>query len=169
VTFEEFISNRLNALLRYATVISCDPHLAEDITQDVLIRVQSRWTRIRDLDAPEPYVKRMLLNEFLSWRRRKAARQVPLAREALEPFMPPAPDPTGGRDERDAVVSLIARLPPKQRAAVALRYYEDLTDQQIAELLGCRTATVRSHISHALATLRDTLPTMLAPTTRSLS
>jgi RNA polymerase sigma-70 factor (sigma-E family) len=158
VTFEEFVSARLGPLVRYATVVTWDPHLAEDITQEVLVRAQARWSRIGRLDAPEQYVKRMVLNEFLSWRRRRAARLIPLSRESLDLVAPPVPDGATAWDERDAALRLIARLPRRQRAAIALRYYEDLSDEQIAEMLGCRTVTVRSHISRALATLRTALP-----------
>jgi RNA polymerase sigma-70 factor (sigma-E family) len=165
VTFEEFLATRLGALVRYATVITCDPHLAEDITQDVLVRAHARWHRIGRLDAPERYVRRMVLNDFLSWRRRRSARQVPLSREALDALAPPMPDPAALHDLRDAVLRLIAALPPKQRAALALRFYEDLSDEEIADLLGCRTVTVRSHISRALAKLRNTMPAALAPAT----
>jgi RNA polymerase sigma-70 factor (sigma-E family) len=164
VTFDEFVAFRLGALLRYATVVTCDPHLAEDIIQDVLVRVRARWGRICQLDAPERYVKRMVLNEFLSWRRRRAARVVPLAREQLDLFAKPVADPAVGWDERDAVLRLVAALPPRQRAAVVLRFYEDLPDDEIADLLGCRSVTVRSLISRALATLRRSLPNPLAAT-----
>jgi RNA polymerase sigma-70 factor (sigma-E family) len=161
VTFDEFVAFRLGALLRYATVVTCDSHLAEDITQDVLVRAQARWERISTVDAPERYVKRMILNEFLSWRRRRAARVVPLAREQLDLLAVPTADPAHALDERDAVLRLVAALPPRQRAAVALRFYEDLPDNEIADLLGCRTVTVRSLISRALAALRTSLPTPL--------
>lgn len=161
MTFDEFISARLTALVRYATVVSCDPHLGEDIAQEVLVRAHARWSRIGGLDAPEQYVKRMIVNEFLSWRRRRAASLVPLARESLDALAVPAPDPTLARDERDVMLRAIATLPPRQRAAVALRYYDDVNDEQIAELLGCRIGTVRSLISRALATLRTSLPTPL--------
>jgi RNA polymerase sigma-70 factor (sigma-E family) len=158
VTFEEFISARLGALIRYATVVTWDAHLAEDITQDVLVRARARWGRISRLDAPELYVKRMVVNEFLSWRRRRAATTVPLSGEELARVGPAGPDRMAELDERDVVLRLIATLPPKQRAAIALRYYEDLTDEEIADILGCRAVTVRSHISRALATLRSALP-----------
>ena len=159
MTFEEFIAVRLGALVRYATVVTWDPHLAEDITQDVLLKARARWARIGALDAPEQYVKRMVLNEFLSWRRRRAARQIPLSHEALSGLVESAQDDMAAFDERDAVTRLIAKLPPKQRAAIALRFYEDLTHEQIADLLGCRTVTVRAYISRALATLREAVPT----------
>jgi RNA polymerase sigma-70 factor (sigma-E family) len=162
VTFEEFVAARLGALVRYATVVTWDPHLAEDITQDVLVRAQARWSRIERLDAPEPYVKRMIVNEFLSWRRRRATRVVPLSREVLDGLAPAVPDHSGHWDERDAFLRLIATLPPKQRAVIALRFYEDLPHEQIADIIGCRTVTVRTHLSRALATLRTAMPTSLA-------
>ena len=161
MTFEEFVSARLGALVRYATVVTWDPHLAEDITQIVLVRASARWSRIARLNAPEMYVKRMVLNEFLSWRRRKAARLVPLDRAALDLLAAPAPDAFSPYDERDAMLRLIAALPPRQRAVIALRFYEDLSIEQIADLLGCRTVTVRTHLARALATLRGALPTAL--------
>jgi RNA polymerase sigma-70 factor (sigma-E family) len=158
VTFEEFVAARLGSLVRYATVVTWDPHLAEDIIQNVLVRAQARWSRIGRLDAPELYVKRMVVNEFLSWRRRRAAQSIPLPGESLDVLMPVAPDPTTGRDERDAMLRLIATLPPRQRAVIALRFYEDLAVEQIADLLGCRAVTVRTHLSRALAALQQALP-----------
>jgi RNA polymerase sigma-70 factor (sigma-E family) len=158
VTFEEFVSARLGTLVRYATVVTWDPHLAEDITQNVLVKASARWSRIARMSAPELYVKRMVLNEFLSWRRRKAAHLVPLDRAPIDALAAPAPDAIGPYDERDAMLRLIAALPPKQRAVIALRFYEDLSTEQIADLLGCRTVTVRTHLSRALATLRGAMP-----------
>jgi RNA polymerase sigma-70 factor (sigma-E family) len=162
VTFEEFVSARLSALVRYATVVTWDPHLAEDIIQNVLVRAQARWPRISRMDAPEHYVKRMVVNEFLSWRRRRAAQSVPLA--DIGALLPGAPDPTAQRDEREAMLQLIATLPPRQRAVIALRFYEDLSVEQIAEILGCRTVTVRTHLMRALATLQTSLPAPLVTT-----
>ncbi|HLL65253.1 MAG TPA: SigE family RNA polymerase sigma factor [Micromonosporaceae bacterium] len=161
MTFDEFIATRLGAIVRYATVVTCDPHLAEDIAQDVLVRAHARWARIGGLDAPEQYVKRMVVNEFLSWRRRRASRVVPVSGESLADLTPAQLDQTHAHAERDAVLRVLATLPARQRAAIALRFYEDLDDEQIAEILGCRPVTVRSHISHALATLRSALPASL--------
>ncbi|MER7006697.1 SigE family RNA polymerase sigma factor [Dactylosporangium sp. NPDC000555] len=157
MTFEEFVSARFGALLRYATVVTWDLHLAEDITQNVLVRVQGRWARIARLGAPEAYVKRMIVNEFLSWRRRRAARLVPLSTEGLEALAVPLPDPAGFRDERDAMMRLIAALPRQQRAVIALRFYEDQSVEEIAGVLGCREVTVRTHLSRALTALRAAL------------
>ncbi|MDQ1287284.1 MAG: hypothetical protein QG622_849 [Actinomycetota bacterium] len=160
---------RLEPLLRYATVVTCDAHLAEDVVQDVLIRAQGRWRRIGALDAPERYVQRMIVNEFLSWRRRRATRSsVPLDPAALGRIAPSGEVPNGGLtsgnsaerqvDDREYLLRLIASLPPRQRAVIALRYYEDLSDGQIAELLNCRPTTVRSQACRALATLRRAMP-----------
>lgn len=161
MTFDDFVSARLTSLVRYATVVTWDPHLAEDITQNVLVRAHSRWGRIGGLDEPELYLKRMIVNEFLSWRRRRAARSVPLAAETLAGIMPPAPDQTAPHDDRDAMLRLIAALPPRQRAVIALRFYEDLSTGQIADVLGCRTVTVRTHLARALATLQVAAPAAL--------
>jgi RNA polymerase sigma-70 factor (sigma-E family) len=164
VTFEEFVAARLTTLVRYATVVTWDPHLAEDITQNVLVKAQARWHRIAGVDAPEQYVKRMVVNEFLSWRRLRSARVVPLARETLDGLATPLPDPTLPRDERDAMLRLIATLPARQRAVVALRFYEDLPIEEIAQIMGCRPVTVRTHLSRALAALRQALPASLVTT-----
>ena len=151
------VGARLGALLRYATAITCDPHLAEDIVQEVLLRAQRRWGRIDGLDQPEAYLRRMVLNEFLSWRRRRRAVTVgPLTLEAISAARPERHQPTVDHlEQRDAVVGLIAALPPRQRAVLALRYYEDCADAEIARLMGCSEATVRSHASRALLTRRD--------------
>ncbi|WP_433831590.1 SigE family RNA polymerase sigma factor [Actinoplanes sp. CA-015351] len=158
MTFEDFLAARLAALLRYATVLACDPHLAEDIVQEVLARAQPRWERIATADVPEAYVKRMIINELASWRRRRASRVVPLSHEALETVTAPDSDRQAELGERDAMIRRIARLPVKQRIVIALRFYEGLSDHEIAGLLGCRPATVRSHTSRALASLRANFP-----------
>lgn len=150
--FEEFVAERLDGLLRYATVLTNDPHLAQDIVQDVLLRAQQRWDGI---DAPPTYVRRMVTNEYLSWRRRAVRRMVPSSHDVLDALSPPEADPATAYDERDAMLGLLATLPRKQRAAVVLRYYENYSDAEIAAALRCGTSTVRSQISRALATLRE--------------
>ncbi|MBB2948254.1 RNA polymerase sigma factor (sigma-70 family) [Actinoplanes lutulentus] len=161
MTFEDFIAARLGALTRYATVVTWDPHLAEDIIQNVLVRAQARWPRISRMDAPEQYVKRMVVNEFLSWRRRRAAQSIPVAGDTLAAVLPAGPDVIAQRDDRDAMMRLIAGLPPRQRAVIALRFYEDLS---VAGILGCRAVTVRTHLMRALASLQNALPGTLVTT-----
>jgi RNA polymerase sigma-70 factor (sigma-E family) len=158
VSFEEFVAHRLGVLLRYATVLTCDPHQAQDIVQDVLMRVQSRWSRISAMDQAEAYVKRMVLNDFLSWRRR-VRRVRPVSLDVLDAMLAGPADQTAMVDERDELVARIAGLPPKQRAVIVLRFYEGLTDPEVADLLQCREVTVRSHASRALATLRAAMTT----------
>jgi RNA polymerase sigma-70 factor (sigma-E family) len=155
VNFDQFVAARLPALLRYATVITGDPHEAEDVVQEALVRAQTRWQSILATGVPETYVKRMVLNGYLSWRRRRSHRTVPASTDAIERAAPSVADPATAIAERDALATMIAALPPRQRAVLALRYYEDRTDAEIAELLGCREATVRSHAARALAALRS--------------
>jgi DNA-directed RNA polymerase specialized sigma24 family protein len=122
MTFEEFVTARLPAVLRFAGVLTGDRGLAEDVVQDVLIRASSRWQAIAQLDRPEAYVRKMVVNEILSWRRRSWR--------------------------------LVPKLPRRQRAVLVLRYYEGLSDLDIAAVLGCRPGTVRGYASRALAALR---------------
>ena len=159
VTFEQFAVARLPSLLRYAVVLTGDRDLAQDVVQEVLARAQVRWRRVSEADSPEAYVRRMVLNEYLSWRRSWAARNVHAAGEKLVDIG----DARGGvRDhahdvvEADALWNRLATLGRKQRAVLVLRYYEQLDDESIADLIGCSPATVRSHASRALKTLRLT-------------
>ncbi|TCO55012.1 SigE family RNA polymerase sigma factor [Actinocrispum wychmicini] len=152
--FDQFVGDRLDRLLRYATAMSCDRYLAQDIVQEVLLRAQRRWDRIAAMDAPYLYVQRMVTNEYLSWRRRRAARDIASAPGVMEALTPPVGDPATRHAERDAMRARIAVLPRKQRAAIVLRYYEDRTDAEIGTVLNCSESTVRSHISRALTALR---------------
>jgi RNA polymerase sigma-70 factor (sigma-E family) len=150
VGFEEFVALRLPALLRQATVLAGDPYLAEDVVQDVLVKAQPRWDRIRALDVPESYLRKMVVNELVSARRRVSAR---LRRERAQP-PGPVDDEAEQVGQRDALVQMIRALPARQRIVIALRYFEDMADADIAALLGCSLGTVRSQASRALASLR---------------
>ncbi|QQQ79595.1 SigE family RNA polymerase sigma factor [Saccharothrix sp. 6-C] len=148
--FGEYVVGRRPALMRFATVLTCQTWLAEDIVSDVLGRAFERWDRISVMAEPHAYVRRMVVNEYLSWRRR-LARTSP--RAEVHPDVPVG-DGADDRAQRDAMIRRLARLPRRQRAAVVLRYYAGLPDAEIAVELGCRVTTVRSQISRALATLR---------------
>ncbi|HXA59541.1 MAG TPA: SigE family RNA polymerase sigma factor [Streptosporangiaceae bacterium] len=163
MSFEEFLAARLPALLRYTTALTGDPHLAEDMVQECLVRVDRKWRKIRELDAPEQYVKRMITNEYLSWRRKRSSGESPVTDDRLGAAMAPLTDPSQSYDDRDAVWTRIAALPRRQRAVLALRFYEGLSTAEIAEVLGCSEGTVRSHVSRALAELRLDLRTEAAP------
>ncbi|WP_427886547.1 SigE family RNA polymerase sigma factor [Kribbella sp. GL6] len=141
-------------LLRLGVMLTGNEHTAEDLVQTVLARAHRKWVRISGLERPEAYLRRMVLNEFLSWRRLLKNKEVLLA----EPIDRPTYDDIGPRQaQRDAIWQLLARLPRKQRAVMVLRYYEDLPDAEIAELLGVAAATVRSNAARALSTLRQYL------------
>lgn len=153
-SFDDFVLARSGDLVRFAHALCGDRHLAEDLVQAVLARAHGRWPKIIRVERPEAYVRRMIVNEHLSWRRRRSNRELASAAPpdtALE-------DGSGQRAERDRLWQLLATLPPKQRAAVVLRYYEDLPDQQIAQVLDCSESTVRSQIARALIGLRLTVP-----------
>ena len=151
MTFEEFAASRLPAVLAFAAVLTGQRATAEDIAQEVLIRAYARWNMIGDLDRPEFYVRKMVLNEFLSWRRR-SWRLIPVG-DAADPGNSSF-DLADQYADRSALLAEIGKLPRRQRAVLVLRYYEDRSDAQIAELLGCRPATVRAYASRALAALR---------------
>ncbi|MEU7869086.1 hypothetical protein [Dactylosporangium sp. NPDC049140] len=112
LTFEEFLAARLPALSRYATALAGDPDTGADVLQDVLLKAQPRWSRIAALEEPEAYVRRMVINELVSARRRI------LARRRRESTHVPAPvaDGSDQRADRDALVRLVRALPARQRA-----------------------------------------------------
>jgi RNA polymerase sigma factor (sigma-70 family) len=120
--------------------------------QEVVIRVNARWERIGRMAEPRAYVRRMVVNEYLSWRRR-SWRSVPSG-TAEEVGDRETPDPSPAIVERLALLAELARLPRRQRAVIVLRYYEGLSDAEVAHVLGCRPATVRGYAARALAALR---------------
>ncbi len=150
MTFEQFAATRLDAVLRFAVVLTNDRGLAEDVVQDVLVRAHRRWGEIEALEHPEAYVRRMIVNEFYSWRR-KWARVVPRPADELDRA---APDHADAVTDRRTLLDEVAKLPRKQRAVLALRYFEGLPDAEIASALGCAETTVRGYAFRALKTLR---------------
>lgn len=155
VTFEDFVEARLPALMRYAVMLTGEPHTAQDLVQDTMLRVQVKWKRVVASSAPERYVRRMLTNAFVDLHRGSWLRRVVLRADPVEP--PAAADHADLAVERDQMWFWLGRLPRRQRAALVLRYYEGLSDAEIAEVMECAVGTVRAHISRALATLRETV------------
>jgi RNA polymerase sigma-70 factor (sigma-E family) len=152
MTFEEFAATRLPALLKFAAVLAGDRATAEDLSQEVLARAYTGWDRIGGLDRPDLYVRKMLLNEFLSWRRR-SWRLVPSADPGAGRASA-VPDHAYQHSERAALLAEIGKLPRQQRAVLVLRYYEGLADHEIAALLSCREASVRSLARRGLTAMR---------------
>jgi RNA polymerase sigma-70 factor (sigma-E family) len=159
--FEDFAAARLPALVRYATLLSGDPDEARDVVQEVLTRALVKWARVSRADEPYHYVHRMVTNEFLSRRRRRRVPTVPLTHDALDGPRAPVADPPGGVD--DELWQLLATLPRQHRAVLVLRYYEGLSDSEIAAVLGCRSGTVRGYASRALTALRIDLTDPVPP------
>jgi len=149
--FGNYVARQRPALMRFATILTGRTWLAEDLVSDVLGRAFERWDRISEMSEPHAYVRRMIVNEYLSWHRR-LARTAPHADVEFDTAS--VADGADERAERDEMISRLARLPRRQRAAVVLRYYLGMSDADIAAHLGCREVTVRSQISRALASLR---------------
>ena len=150
--FDAFLRHSGPALLRLGNMLTLSPAAAEDLVQETLIRVGLAWSRVRRDGNPVGYAQRTMVNLFLNERRRR--RPIPMADLPESPREDAA---LAAVDATDAVRRILVTLPPKQRAAVALRYLADLPDDAIAELLGCSPATVRSQLSRGLSTLRDHL------------
>jgi RNA polymerase sigma-70 factor (sigma-E family) len=149
--FVGFVAARGASLTRFAYVLSGgDEHLAHDLVQDTLLKAYRRWARVRGADAPDAYVRRMLVNEFLSWRRRASTRELTVAVVPDAPAVGPAPEDAVPQTD---VWFQISRMPPRQRAVLVLRYYEDLPDQEIANLLNYRVGSVRTIARRALEQL----------------
>jgi RNA polymerase sigma-70 factor (sigma-E family) len=157
--YENFVRAQLPRLLRYATMLTGEREQAADLVQDVLVKVYRRWSRISDADHPDRYVFRMVTNGYLSWRHSKSARLI-VAGDLPDEVRPD--DFASDHALREDMWQRLARLPRRQRAVVVLRYYEQLADSEIADLLGCAQATVRAHAHRALTTLRNGLAIELA-------
>jgi RNA polymerase sigma-70 factor (sigma-E family) len=150
VDFDEFTRTDLRPLLQFTRVLTGDRALAEDIVQEVLIRLHARGDQLDEIGQLGAYARRMAVNEYLGWKRKWSRQRT----TAAPPEPVPQPDHGDRYTERDWLRSELARLPRRQRAVLVLRYYAGLSDTEIADELGCSTGTVRSHASRALATLR---------------
>lgn len=151
-SFDDFVRREQAGLVRYAGLLAGSRAQGEDLVQEVLVRIFPRWRRLSGTPAERlAYVRRAVTNEHLSWRRRWSTRHIRyLPAEQLDR---PAAESTAGPDP--ALWASLQRLGPQQRAALVLRYYEGLADDEIADLLGCRPGTVRAHVSRGLAALRS--------------
>lgn len=149
--FAKFVDQRQRALLRSAWLLTGDWALAEDLVQAALARTWLRWERIRRRDDPEIYVRRVIVSTWVNWSRRKWRGERP----AYDIPDGPAPgDLASEAVARIAVQSALGSLTRRQRAVLVLRVFDDLTEAQTAEVLGCAVGTVKSTASQALAKLR---------------
>ncbi|MBB5786769.1 RNA polymerase sigma-70 factor (sigma-E family) [Jiangella mangrovi] len=150
--FHEYVASRRQPLLRLAYLLTGDTHLAEDVVQTALLQAFRQWRRVSRADQPDAYVRRMVVNAFIDRKRRHSSSEAPTAPADLPAT--PQRDHTDDHAERSVMWRSLAGLPRVQRAVLVLRFYEDLDDARIAELLGTSPSTVRSNASRALATLR---------------
>ncbi|WP_327235701.1 SigE family RNA polymerase sigma factor [Streptomyces sp. NBC_01317] len=153
-SFSSYVRARGPVLLRTARSLTANPSDAEDLLQTALTKTYVAWDRIEDHRALDGYVRRALLNTRTSqWRKRKVDEFA--CDELPEPVGLPEPDPAEQQAVHDAMWRAVMRLPDRQRAMVVLRYYEDLSEVQTAEVLGVSVGTVKSAVSRALGKLRE--------------
>ena len=153
--FRGFVAARGHALIRTAYLLTGDQHLAEDLVQTALERAVQRWSTIRDVGAAEQYVRRTMYRENISlWRRRRLT-ELPTQVVPEPRHEPPGADPADRAADRMVLRDALMRLGPKQRTVLVLRYFEDLTEQQTADLLGISVGTVKSQSHKALAAMRS--------------
>jgi len=153
MAFTEFMSTRSARLFRTAYLIVGDHQLAQDLMQESLIKTYIAWPRLRDVSNAEAYTRKTIVTTAISWRRRRSFHERPTDR------LPdtPAPDPGEAVTTHASVVAKLRTLPPRQRAAIVLRYYEDLSEAQTAEVMGCSVGAVKSQVSIGLGRLRERL------------
>ena len=148
--FDRLLRDRSAALLRTAFLLTGDRFLAEDLLQTALAKTYLRWSSLRDEAAGEAYVRKVLVSVYTRWWQRKWNGERPT--DVLPDI--DLVDPYGEADEREYVRALLADLPRRQRAVIVLRFYEDMSEKDIAEALGISAGTVKSTASAALTRLR---------------
>ena len=153
--FDEFVVAHADDLLRTAYLIVWDEAEAEDLVQECLLKVARRWPRVRRMQQPRAYARRILVNLAVDGARGRARRRSEL--ESGAAANPIAFDPLPALDTRAELLQVLGQLPVRQRAVLVLRYFNDLTEAQVAEVLGCSPGTVKSSASRGLARLREAL------------
>jgi len=153
-TFEEDAGSAWASLYRYAYLLAGNHADAEDLAQQALLKAYGAWSKVAGADSPTAYLRRTLTNTYLSQKRPKARRA-----EVLTDLPPERGSAPPGPEDRMVLWPHVKSLPPRQRAVVVLRYYEDLSEQQIADVLGCSTGNVKSTAHRALKALRAALDT----------
>jgi RNA polymerase sigma-70 factor (sigma-E family) len=152
VSFEEFVAARSRDLWRSAWLLTGDAHKAEDLLQTALVKAWRRWSSIARDGAVEGYVRRALVTTYTDWWRRKWTGEVPTAELPERARVDHAAHQV---ELRRDVLTALATLTRGQRAVIVLRYFDDLTEAQTAEALGCSVGTVKSQTSRAMAALRE--------------
>ena len=151
--FAEFVAGALPRLLRFGHVLTGNPAAAEDLVQTALGRSLRAW-RLHRIDDPQAFVRKVMVNSYASWYRRQGSREIVTADL---PSRDSTDDSSARLDDRDAVWRALLGLPPRQRAVVVLRYYEDLSELEIAAVMGTTAGTVKSQSARALRRLAEIL------------
>ena len=152
--FTAYVRARQGSLIRFARFVTSDPDLAKDLVQDALLKAYLHWDRICELESPDAYVRRIIVNQHTSvwrtlWRRHEVTNSRLVELSAGPCVEPPPHDPD--------LWAPIVKLSPMQRATVVLYYYEGLSEAEIAQYFGCSIGSVKTHLSRALRRLRSTL------------
>ena len=162
--FDSFVRSRTHALLRSAYLLTGDQQLAEDLVQSTLTRTHQAWHRLTHTDNAESYARRTMYHLQVSWwRRRRVAEVLP---ERL-PDRPAGEDHAGAVSLRLALRAALLQLSPRQRAVLVLRFFEDRTEAEVADLLSISVGTVKSQTAKALARLRSIAPELADADTRN--
>lgn len=151
--FAEFVAARSAALHRTAYLMVGDRQLSQDLLQEALTKTYVAWPRLRDPSRAEAYTRKAITTTAISWYRRRSWGERP---------SDTVPDQSRASHDddvttREVLWRALQQLPPRQRAAIVLRYYEDLTEAQTAHVMGCAVGTVKSQVSAGLRKLRDHL------------
>ena len=156
--FENFVAHNTDALIRTAYLIVWDLPEAEDLVQETLLKVAGRWHRVRRMEHPVAYARRILVNLALSGADRRGRRRRELTGEA-PPERGDESRENGAIDTQDELTRALAALPPRQRTVLVLRYFLDLPEAEVAAAMKCSLGTVKSTASRGLARLEQTLRT----------
>src|SRR5829696_5082750 len=151
--FTDFVADHGGQLLRTAFLVTGDPYRGEDLLQTALAKAYGSWAKVRRADHPVAYVRRLMINAHLSW-----ARRLSNTERVHETFSDVGTgDLQTAQAERDEMRQTLLQLSPRVRTAVVLRYFDDLSEAETAELMGCSRSTVNNHVSRGLAALRGLL------------
>lgn len=161
-SFDEFVRAHAGGLLRTACLITWDDAEAEDLVQECLLRVSVRWRRVQGMDLPHAYARRILVNLALAGRDRRSRRRAELVGQEFDDANDERIDLKAetlllGLSERSELIDALGCLTTQQRTVLVLRYFEDLSEAQVADLLGCSAGTVKSSASRGVTRLRELL------------
>jgi RNA polymerase sigma-70 factor (sigma-E family) len=157
LAFEQFVEESTGSLLRTAYLVTGDASFAEDLVQESLFKVARRWARVGSMGSPRAYARKILVNLALDGSKRRSLHRGELGKESRPdgPASEVAWSAFGAVDDRLELIRALGELPARQRAALVLRFFDDLSEAEVASTLGCSVGTVKSTTSRALAKMRE--------------